>query len=234
MNLFQHDRPVRSHEHRPAVEADLPYLRALAKRHTNELGFISDEALRWYTNDGSVSLGLENGEPAGFLLYKRHSPTYADICPIYQAAVQMDARRQSLGILLVNTLAERATIAGRGLLQLWCRDDLAANEFWFAAGFEAAALRQGGSQRAGVHILWRRKLSANADIKSPVSSRRRGKAGVPVLLPSDISSAQIIESCGTSTMQKLLTRLSHSAWPSCVCSGSSTEPGLFDGCDVAR
>ena len=111
---------------RPAVR------RPPAEASRRRAGFLPRAALAEKIERGQVWLSLENGEPAGFL---HHGSLAMPEVRIFQAAVQYDARRRRLGLALVQTLADRAAIAGARGLSLRCLSFLEANDFWRAAGF---------------------------------------------------------------------------------------------------
>lgn len=162
---------------------DLQYEVALAKRFTDEVGFLSVEALAHYAALGTVWRARENGEPAGFLVATSSVKTTPRLAQIFQAAVQMDAQRRHHGLALV----ERACLEARGhfahAIQCWCAADLEANDFWLAAGFTNCGTRPGGSRRARRHILWRKPLLLRLDqIQAPQTLQDRFRR---VRLPLD-------------------------------------------------
>ena len=126
------------------------FLIDLARRHTDEIGFIPRPKLEQYFESGQVLLESENDEPCGFLVFGSGWPRLK----IYQACVAYDAQRRQHGLALVGKLIARAASAGYDAISLWCADDLAANEFWRAAGFQKTRTKQGGSRRGRRLNLW--------------------------------------------------------------------------------
>jgi hypothetical protein len=149
----------------------------LQKRFTNEIGYIGQEASRWYLEHQGVVIAQENDEPAGFLLFKPHAPTMPAIVPIFQAAIAYDARRRHHGLRLVEHVKRTAMAANKRLVQLWCRCELEANDFWKAAGFVAVAARPGGRGRKIPHVLWRFPTMDADDCTAIAAPPSRGPAG---------------------------------------------------------
>lgn len=65
---------------RTATASDLSYILSLAKKHTGELGFIPKMGLEQYIAWNSVDLALENNDPCGYILWKKHLG-YNLLCP---------------------------------------------------------------------------------------------------------------------------------------------------------
>lgn len=152
--------PARGITLRTAVDRDAKFVGNLAKKFSNQLGFIPFAGLAVYCGSGLVCLGEENGEPAGYLLGRPSMRFDRSICPITQAAVHMDAQRMGVGLALVEDLAWRAWQRGQTMLQCWCAEDIDAMRFWPAAGFTAVLSRDGKNARGRRLTLWRRALTA--------------------------------------------------------------------------
>lgn len=189
---------------RLAKPQDLNFVLDLTKKNSNALGFIPREAVEWYIANHLVNLVDENGDAAGFILAKHRQPDAPGMTSIHQACICYDARRRSAGLALVNRVKAIGAAQCNGLMQLWCRGELDANEFWKAAGFEAVGLRAGGARRGIPHILWRHALMRGANLAAPPSTRRRTRAGIPVMKPAEITTAEIIAAARDGKLQQLL------------------------------
>jgi len=125
----------------------------LQKKFRKQVGFLPRQALEEKVAKGQVSIAFENGEPAAYILgqgsYHR-DPVFGII---FQAAVSYDARRRLLGTALVQHFMDCMQPHVR-LIGLWCAQDIEANEFWSACGFEPLAARRGSESRGRVHIFW--------------------------------------------------------------------------------
>lgn len=127
----------------------------LAKKNSEAVSYIPAPRVEQYARYGSLCLAFENDEPCGFLIAGNGWPQVR----IYQACIQYDARRREHGMALVAGLAEKARARGCTDIRLWCADDLDANDFWRAAGFEFCGSRVGGTRRGRRHNLWVLRLA---------------------------------------------------------------------------
>lgn len=163
-----------------ARTADLPFIRGLQKRFSNQLGFLPDAALREYVDRGRVLLCQDNGEPAGYLLRPRRLASLPSCVPLVQTAICYDAQRRALGLSLVEAAAAAALLDGRSTLQAWCRADIEATQFWRAAGFVAVAQRRTANARGHALILFRRNLLDDGQLPPLHLPRRAGCRGALV------------------------------------------------------
>lgn len=141
----------------------LAYISALARRHTEALGFIPHAGLARACAAGRVLMALEEGAYCGYLLYGAAWPTLR----IYQCCIQDDARRLAHGRALVAQLAARAPAQHHGGIALWCATDLESNQFWHALGFRPTAQRAGGQRRGRRHQGWYLPLTTLPQLTLP-------------------------------------------------------------------
>lgn len=167
-------------ECRIATAADKLYIDSLAKKFSNEVGFLPNVALEAYIAMGGVQLGLENGEPAGYILSRGYLRWNIALRPITQAAVQFDAQRRHLGLELVHRAENDARDVGQIAIQACCREGLDANDFWKAAGFREICRLDPRSARGRNIIVWRKPLTAHIPpwfiLPPPVHGYRAKKA----------------------------------------------------------
>lgn len=128
----------------------LDYVVALSRRHYEEIGFIPRPRLEQYESSGQVWTESENGELCGFLVWGNGWP----VLRVYQVCIQYDARRREHGMRLVKRLIQKADSEGYESVSCWVADDIAANEFWEAAGFRFCGQRDGGRKRGRKHNRW--------------------------------------------------------------------------------
>ena len=128
----------------------LDYVVSLAKKHTDEIGFLPKATVEHYVRAGQVLLETEDGDPCGFLIFGNGWPRLK----IYQACIQYDAQRRAHGLALVGRVIALASERGCDAVSLWCADDLPANEFWRAAGFQLLRSKPGGRRRERNLNLW--------------------------------------------------------------------------------
>jgi N-acetylglutamate synthase-like GNAT family acetyltransferase len=163
---------------RAATTADLALIRDLQKKFTNQIGYIPPIATERELEAGNVHCGILNGHDAGFLLIQPHMKCQPTTAAIIQAAVYMDARRQHVGLALVTRACDDARHRGCGIIQAQCREDLEANAFWLAAGFEAIASKPGGDALGKKLIIYRQPLYPGIDITQlAIPTRPHGPGG---------------------------------------------------------
>lgn len=122
----------------------------LARKNSEAVSFIPTPRLEQYAESGQLMIEAENNDPCGFLVFGNTFP----ILKIYQACIQYDARRIHHGLNLLRRLIIYAEHYGFTAISLYCADDLEANRFWQAAGFQFAGQRLGGQRRGRMHNRW--------------------------------------------------------------------------------
>lgn len=115
----------------------ITFLDFLQGREKHALGFLPYQALRQAIELDRVLLCYENDEPAGYTI---HGPPKAE-SKIYQVVVCDDVRRIEHGTALIEAVKLRANRAQGEILSLHCAEDLDANAFWKALGFEFTGTR---------------------------------------------------------------------------------------------
>lgn len=130
--------------------ANLPFVRDLMEKNYEAVGFIPAPRLEDYLNRGQVLLQHENGEPCGYLAFGNGWP----VLKVYQCCICFDARRVAHASELVRRLIEIARNRNCIAISLWCADDLDANGFWRAMGFQFGGQREGGAKRGRKHNKW--------------------------------------------------------------------------------
>jgi hypothetical protein len=138
-----------------ARSSDFTYIHSLAKKHAEELGFLTTETMRIYLDRGDVQIAQDNGDPVGFFLHSRLKAHTR----IFQACVQIDARGLAHGIELLSDLVSRSVPAGTQHITLHCRDGLPSNAFWSACGFALDGSYPGGKSKGKVICCWRLNIA---------------------------------------------------------------------------
>lgn len=140
-------------------DALLKYAVHLQRECTNELGFLTRQALNEYNQRGQIVPAIENGEPCGYMAFydgrngnrPRNDP---NTIRIYQIAVQHDARRIYHATGLVSRLLYHAQANRFTAISLRCATDLPANKFWRALGFMRTETTVGGNGRGRLIDHW--------------------------------------------------------------------------------
>lgn len=167
---------------RIATTYDKAFVDDLAIQFSNALGFIPNQALDWYLSAGCVRLGLENGEPAGYILSREYLRWNRAMRPITQAAVCMDAQRRHLGLAILSDLEDHARSAGQIATQACCREGLESNAFWEAAGYQLICKLDPQSARARHVNVWRKQITPYRptwfEVVPPVAGYRAKKTRI--------------------------------------------------------
>ena len=132
------------------------YAVSLAKKHTDEIGFIPQYRYDQAAADDRLFLQSLNDDPCGFLLagpMRANTPVH-----IYQTVIQTDARRILQASHLVDRLAAQAAAADATAILLRVAADLPAVQFWLANGFECLGETPGGTRRRRRILQFRRLL----------------------------------------------------------------------------
>lgn len=145
---------------RLARPQDLKFLDHLQGKFSNALGFLPFAALEWYTLNRLVGIVSENGEPAGYVLGRERFRYNPELRPITQTAIAMDAQRRHLGMHLVNRVIRRAVDARQLAVQAVCAEDLEANSFWLALGFEKIGAHDAMNRRERKLLVWRKQTTS--------------------------------------------------------------------------
>ena len=159
---------------RKARAEDFGWIDAMQKAEADKLGFLMESAIRNRIEAGQVLVardtGGEDSTPVGYCMFSDRYMHQGGVGVIYQLNIKPEWRRSLVGAKLVEAVLDRAAY-GTKLYGLWCRQDLAANEFWEALGFMPIAFRAAGEsrQKKGVdprrriHIYWQRRVRLGDD-----------------------------------------------------------------------
>jgi hypothetical protein len=143
---------------RIATPREKLFILDLARKFSNQLGFIPAVALDWYLDNALITEVMENDTPAGYLLGRPSLRWNRAIRPITQAAVCFDAQRRHLGLALIAHAQVQALAAGQIAIQANCREGIDANEFWLAAGFQLICKLDPNNARGKAVNCWRKLL----------------------------------------------------------------------------
>lgn len=133
-----------------AEPADITAIKSMADLHRRELGFVLRPALADAIDRRWVLLARirNSGEPAGFVHFRHRRDLYTKI---YQICVAPPYRKQGIATELIAALKRSARKAGQVKLTLQCPEDLLANSFYRALGFQDGTVTDGRRRRL---ITW--------------------------------------------------------------------------------
>lgn len=143
---------------------DLPFMDALQKAHSKQLGFFPRAQMEGYLNAGHVLVAEEaaSGERLGYVASRDRYLKRDELGVIYQLCVAEAGRRKLVAATLLRDVFARS-LYGCRLYCCWCAQDLAANRFWEALGFQPIAFRTGSRTKGAkgkprVHIFWQKRV----------------------------------------------------------------------------
>ena len=195
----------------PDAVSFVKFLDHLQSKNKHALGFLPFEALRQAISLGRVFLAYENDQPAGYVIHGQPRQQ----AKIFQVVIEDDARRFEHGTALIEAVRQVMVHAKAHTLSLHCADDLEANEFWKAIGFQFTGQRCRRKdkkrsqnryevelpQKAIDLLAWRRQLEADGltnlqrllvkgDISlGKVPFRRKAKREHQIYLPPGVEAS---------------------------------------------
>ena len=169
---------------RPATADDLPFIDALQKKQSKQVGFMHAATLRGKLELGHVLVADVGGRLAGYLIGCDRYFKRDDVGVVYQINVVPGLRRSLVAAELLRAQFERSAYGCR-LYCCWCAQDIQANRFWEATGFVPLAFRTGSRTRGAkgtprVHVFWQKRI-------------RKGDATTPWWFPSQTDGGSLRE-----------------------------------------
>ncbi len=162
---------------RPGTMDDIPFMDALQKLHSKQVGWMPTKQFEGKIKAGHVLVAwasspcssLEDNEanqdtgwkpvPLGYCIGNDQYFKRDDVGIIYQMNVAPGHQRGLIGASLLKAQFERSAYGCR-LYCCWCAQDIAANRYWEAMGFVPLAFRAGSEKKARVHIFWQKRIRA--------------------------------------------------------------------------
>ena len=176
---------------RPATAGDLPFIDALQKKQSKQVGFLHAATLRGKLELGHVLVADVGGVPAGYLIGCDRYFKRDDVGVVYQINVVPELRRSLVAAALLRAQFERSAYGCR-LYCCWRAQDIEANRFWEAMGFVPLAFRTGSRTRGAkgtprVHVFWQKRIRAGDDVtpwwfpsQTDGGSLREGRIVLPI------------------------------------------------------
>ena len=155
----------------------LAFCYSASKVDANAIGWLPKQAYDNRHDRGELLTLFNNDDLVGFILMSRPSP-YGELRCL-QIWVRRDARMMIHGRALTDRLEEIAAERHCWLLRLWCAEDLAANLFWEALGFQKRGWRWGPAKTPRRHNLWTRRVNPSSQLQAEV-----GPQGTVSLAPA--------------------------------------------------
>ena len=140
-----------------STNATLDYVVNLHKKNSASLGFIPYPRIKQYIDNNQVFIEDDGGDNAGYIVVGNGKKD--NILRVYQACVEQDLRRLTLGKKLFQKVIGFGKKNDCDSVLLRCRENLQSNLFWKALGCDFLHLDRKQTQRTkkGVNV-WRYKL----------------------------------------------------------------------------
>ena len=144
---------------REATADDLPFIDALQRKTTKQVGFMPTKQFEGKIARREAIVAEVVGERAGYLIGSDRYFKRDDVGIVYQVNVAPQFRRSLVAAMLLKAQFDRSAWGCR-LYCCWCARDLEANRFWEAMGFVPLAYRAGSEKKARVHVFWQKRIRA--------------------------------------------------------------------------
>ncbi|MFT3786733.1 MAG: GNAT family N-acetyltransferase [Tepidisphaeraceae bacterium] len=150
---------------------DIPFMDALQKQHTRQVGWMPTKQFEGKIAAGHVLIAVDGGgQRVGYCVGNDRYFKRDEVGIIYQMNVAPGRQRGLVGATLLKEQFARSAY-GCKLYCCWCAQDIAANMFWEAMGFVPIAFRTGsmtkGTKRSPrIHIFWQKRIRAG-DTSTP-------------------------------------------------------------------
>lgn len=143
---------------RSGRQSDMRFILAMMRQESNAVGFVPKGKLEWGIARGRVLVAAEGRQQLGYIYA---GSTMSGVMPIFQTVIAPGCRRREIGAALL-ARSESLAIAGECWgLECRCRDDLEANQFWVAMGWECLESRPGGAGRGRRINIYERRILGN-------------------------------------------------------------------------
>ena len=143
---------------RLATMEDLPFIDALQKKNSKQLGFFPRAQMEGYIKSEWVRVAMdEGGRAIGYCASRDRYLKRDELGVVFQLCVDETSQRKLIGASLLQSVFENSAYGAR-LYCCWCAQDLSANRFWEAMGFVPIAFRAGSEKKQRVHIFWQKRI----------------------------------------------------------------------------
>lgn len=155
---------------------DLAWIDQMQKVHAGHLGFLWAKALEKRIDEKTVRIAVDShGTQFAYIMWGEGYNGRDDVTICYQLAVAPAHYRRLIGASLVAAWIESLPYGFR-LAGCWCAQDLPANNFWEACGFQAMAWRTGSRIKQRPHIWWCRHVRIDDHFPMWMPAKTQGGA----------------------------------------------------------
>ena len=132
-----------------SISSNLDYIVNLHKKNSDSLGFIPKNRIEEYIRKDQVFFEYEGGLKSGYCIIGSGK---GKVLKIYQHCIEAELRRLEHGKELFNKIEFEAQKRNYENIHLRCRENLDANRFWKAIGFNFMYLESKITQRTNKGI----------------------------------------------------------------------------------
>jgi len=134
------------------------------ERDTNAVGWLPTSVFDSRAQTGEVTACYRNEDLVGWLV--RGESRARKVMKIYQIWVRPDARIIEHGKALVRNLSKKTSESRCHMMEAWVAEDLAANLFWKAIGFQRTVWRWGRGQSLRKIFRWVKMAEDLAEVSA--------------------------------------------------------------------
>ena len=136
---------------RQARVSELDFIKAIVDKNKTELGFVTRPALQFSIQRSELYLAVDTSTKTviGLVHYRHREDKQTTL---YSIVVEQNFRGRGIGKRLVRTLSQQARKRGQTHILLRCPQELPANDFYRAYGFQCTLVEPGKKRALNV---WR-------------------------------------------------------------------------------
>lgn len=144
---------------RRATPEDHPFIAALQRQFSNELGWLPDKAIAEKIDASEIGIYRTGPRRLGYI-YARPALAWQPLLrSIVQIAVVPDCQHKHIGLTMVASVIHRALVSGQLGVQAICRADLPIQRFWLNLDFRPICLLRASGSRNHPKIVYRLPLA---------------------------------------------------------------------------
>jgi N-acetylglutamate synthase-like GNAT family acetyltransferase len=137
---------------RQARDYELNSIKIIVDKNKKELGFVTRPALQFSIQRSELYLAVETATKTiiGLVHYRHRRDKQTTL---YSIVIEQNFRGYGIGKRLVRTLAKQARRKGQTHILLRCPEELPANEFYRACGFQCTSVEPGKKRALNIWVI---------------------------------------------------------------------------------
>ena len=134
-------------------------IQRLMRTESDALGFLTTTAIQFHAATGGVYVIWDRGgDVVAYIIFARGKASAPQTAHVYQVWVKRACRKKHIGSKIVEAACDIAKKAGATSIECYVAQELEANHFWEAVGFQLVGAREGGKRRKRHHNHYRKDL----------------------------------------------------------------------------